>query len=128
MTAVERKDPFHVGGFRRHIAELLNDGVPLEREHRIPSFFESNRGHRFTTQAGAAHRTGEMPRKDLHVIRQRQQLLVEAGVQLRGILVGPTWQIGTADRADEQRIPVNTNHGSAPRLRSVTSMQTLSGE
>jgi hypothetical protein len=56
----------------------------------------------FTTQAGATHRSGEMPGIDLHIIRQRQQLLVEAGVQLRGIVVGPTWKIGTADRADEQ--------------------------
>src|SRR5262249_25225196 len=64
VTAIERKDRFHLGRLRRHVGELLNEGVALECEHRIPTFFEANRGHRFATQAGAADGSGEMARID----------------------------------------------------------------
>ena len=35
MTAVECKDTFHVGGFRRHVGELVNEDVALEAEHTV---------------------------------------------------------------------------------------------
>src|SRR6186997_3024489 len=105
MTAVKCKDTFHVGGFRRHVGELVNEDVAVEAEHRIPSFLESNRGHRSATQAGAARGSGEVSGIDLYVVRQRQQLLVQAGMELLGIFAGPTWKIRATDRADEQGIP-----------------------
>ena len=61
--------------------------------------------HGLSTQAGAADGAGEVPGIDLEVVRQRQELLVEAGIEPRGILAGSTRKIGTPDGADEQCIP-----------------------
>jgi len=54
---------------------------------------------------------------DLHVVRQRQQLLVQAGMELRGILPGSTWKVGTSDGANGQRVsfPQPNKYAAQPR-------------
>ena len=105
MTAIERQDTFHVGGFGWHVRQLFDECVSVESEHRIPTLFESKRRHGLSTQASAADGAGEVPGIDLQVVRQIQELLVQTVIEPRGILAGSTRKIGTPDSADEQCIP-----------------------
>jgi hypothetical protein len=57
---------------------------------------------------------------DLDVVGQWQELVVNAGVQQRGIFPRATRKIGTADRADKQRVACQQKPwiGAAPEVRS----------
>jgi hypothetical protein len=55
------------------VRQLFNKCVALESEHRIPTLFESERRHGLSTQAGAAHGSGEMPGIDIQIVPARSK-------------------------------------------------------
>src|SRR5437773_7169160 len=101
VSAVERQDAVHLGRLWRHVRESLDERLLIERQHRIPALFERERARRFSAQACAADRAGEVARIDFEIVRERQQLVVKARVQLRGILTSAARQVGSANSTYE---------------------------
>ena len=54
---------------------------------------------------------------DLEVVGQRQQLVVDAVVELRGVLARVARRSGRPTAPTNSVSPVSTNHGSGPRLQ-----------
>ena len=97
----------------RGVDELL---LVLDREHRVVVALEADRRGDLEVHAGAAaHRAAEVPRPDLDVVGERQQLVVQRVEDAAGALGPLDREIRSRDVADEQAVPGQDR----PRLRAA---------
>lgn len=101
---VRCENSLHLRGLGRYIGQCRDKRFALLREHWIPPPLERQRARRFAAQTRAAQRSREVPRIDLESVRQRQQPLVNARVELRRIFARATGEIRPPHRAHEQGV------------------------
>ena len=97
-------------------------------EHRIPAPLEADRARRFAAEPRTAGRAGEVRRVDLDLVRQGQQLLVEAPVEAARVLPCLSRQVRPADGARRRACRPSSRTRAPDRDASrVTTRETLSG-
>ena len=106
-------------GGRSFSTKSTNSALRGELQRRVETTLEADRGAGLAAQTFAARRAAEMGGKDLEVVGQRQELAVQAVVELLGErrFGARAEQIRAADPAREQRIAGQHEPGfRRPRL------------
>ena len=123
---LKRKMASISAGFGGMPSPMTATNAPRQRERTGSSASRTRCARRLAAHARAARRPREVRRVELERIGEREQLVVDARVQLRAFSRA-AGQVGPADGTDEQRVAREHEPRLGPRRRSVTTRQMLSG-
>lgn len=92
------------GFWKNGLRDRAHELVFRVREQRIEPLLESQRGHGLAAHAFAAKRTGEVSWIDLETIWQRQDLALDAAIEIPRILLNMLREVWPANGSDKQGI------------------------
>src|SRR5262249_46389863 len=98
------KHPLHLRGLRGDVGDRVDELLARPGEEEVPALLEGDGARGLPTHAGPTARASEVPWIDLQVVGERQELAVDAVVELIRLLSGVAGQVRTADGPDEERV------------------------
>ena len=127
---VELDDRLEVRRLWSELGDRLFDELPLvgDRERRVVLALEADRRGDLHVHPGTpAHRAAEVPRPDLAVVGQAQELVLKRVEDSTCPSRSSIARSGRATSLTNSESPVRTAHGSSPRLRSTRAKAVCSG-